>query len=40
MSTQLQTIQLQYQPKRQVKISVIRDEYGGYGVVVRLRKVF
>lgn len=39
-STQRQTIQLQYQPKRQVKISVIRDEYGGYGVDVRLHKVF
>jgi translocation and assembly module TamB len=39
-STQRQTIQLQYQPKRQVRISVLRDEYGGYGVAVRLRKVF
>jgi translocation and assembly module TamB len=39
-STQRQTVQLQYQPKRQVKISVIRDEYGGYGVDVRLHKVF
>jgi translocation and assembly module TamB len=39
-STQRQTIQLQYQPKRQVRISVLRDEYGGYGVAVRLHKVF
>jgi hypothetical protein len=39
-STQRQTVQLQYQPKRQVKISVIRDEYGGYGIDVRLHKVF
>jgi translocation and assembly module TamB len=39
-STQRQTVQLQYQPKRQVKISVIRDEYGGYGVDVRLHKVY
>ena len=39
-STQRQTLQLQYQPKRQVKISVIRDEYGGYGIDVRLHKVF
>ena len=39
-STQRQTIQLQYQPKRQVRISVLRDEYGGYGVDVRLHKVF
>jgi translocation and assembly module TamB len=39
-STQRQTVQLQYQPKRQVKISVLRDEYGGYGVDVKLHKVF
>lgn len=39
-STQRQTVQLQYQPKRQVKISVVRDEYGGYGFDVRLHKVF
>jgi hypothetical protein len=39
-STQRQTVQLQYQPKRQVKISVIRDEYGGYGIDVRLHKMF
>jgi translocation and assembly module TamB len=39
-STQRQTVQLQYQPKRQIKISVVRDEYGGYGVDVRLHKVF
>jgi translocation and assembly module TamB len=39
-STQRQTVQLQYQPKPQVKISVIRDEYGGYGFDVRLHKVF
>jgi len=39
-STQRQTVQLQYQPKKQVKISVVRDEYGGYGVDVRLHKVF
>ncbi len=39
-STQRQTIQLQYQPKRQWRISVIRDEYDGYGVDVRYHKVF
>jgi translocation and assembly module TamB len=39
-STQRQTVQLQYQPKKQVKISVVRDEYGGYGVDVRFNKVF
>jgi translocation and assembly module TamB len=39
-STQRKTIQLQYEPKRQVRISVLRDEYGGYGMDVRLHKVF
>jgi translocation and assembly module TamB len=39
-STQRQTVQLQYQPKKQAKISVVRDEYGGYGVDVRFHKVF
>lgn len=39
-STQGQTVQLQYHPKKQVKISVVRDEYGGYGVDVRFNKVF
>ena len=39
-STQRQTVQLQYQPKPQWKISVLRDEYGGYGIDVRLHKVF
>jgi translocation and assembly module TamB len=39
-STQRQTIELQYQPKKQLKFSVVRDEYGGYGIDVRLHKVF
>jgi translocation and assembly module TamB len=39
-STQRQTVELQYQPKKQIKISVVRDEYGGYGIDVRLHKVF
>jgi translocation and assembly module TamB len=39
-STQTQTIQLQYQPKHNVKVSVLRDQYGGYGVDVRYHKVF
>jgi translocation and assembly module TamB len=39
-STQQQTIQVQYQPKRQWRISVIRDEYDGYGLDVRYHKVF
>jgi hypothetical protein len=39
-STQKQTVQLQYEPKKQVRISVLRDKYGGYGVDVRYHKVF
>jgi translocation and assembly module TamB len=39
-STQSQTVQLQYQPKPQVTISVLRDQFGGYGFDVRLHKVF
>jgi hypothetical protein len=39
-STQQQTIQVQYQPKPQWRISVIRDEYDGYGMDVRFHKVF
>jgi translocation and assembly module TamB len=39
-STQTQTIQVQYQPKQQWRISVIRDQYDGYGVDVRYHKVF
>jgi translocation and assembly module TamB len=39
-STQSQTVQLQYQPKPQVTVSVLRDQFGGYGFDVRLHKVF
>jgi translocation and assembly module TamB len=39
-STQRQSIQLHYQPERQWRLSVLRDEYGGYGIDVRLHKVF
>ena len=39
-NTQKQSVQLQYSPKKQWKISVLRDEYGGYGIDVRLHKVF
>jgi translocation and assembly module TamB len=39
-STQNQTVQLEYQPKRQVTISVLRDQYGGYGFDVKLHKIF
>jgi translocation and assembly module TamB len=39
-STQSQSVQLQYQPKRNVTISILRDEYGGYGFDVKFHKVF
>jgi translocation and assembly module TamB len=39
-SAQNQSIQVQYQVKRNVSISVLRDEYGGYGVDVRYHKAF
>ena len=39
-STQNQAVQLEYQPKRQVTISVLRDEYGGYGFDVKWHKIF
>ena len=38
-STQNQTVQLEYQPGRQVTISVLRDQYG-YGFDVKLHKIF
>jgi translocation and assembly module TamB len=39
-TTQNQAVQLEYRPKRQITISVLRDEYGGYGIDVKLHKVF
>ena len=39
-STQQQAIQLEYQPKHNMRISVVRDQYGGYGLDVLLHKVF
>jgi translocation and assembly module TamB len=39
-SAQNQTVQVQYQPKKNVTVSVLRDEYGGYGIDVRYRKAF
>jgi translocation and assembly module TamB len=39
-STQTQTVQLEYQPKKQVTVSLVRDQFGGYGFDVRLHKVF
>jgi len=39
-SAQNQTVQVQYQPKKNVTVSVLRDEYGGYGIDVRYHKEF
>jgi translocation and assembly module TamB len=39
-SAQNESVQLDYQPKRQITISVLRDQYGGYGFDVKLHKVF
>ena len=39
-STQTETIQVEYQPKRQVTVSLVRDQFGGYGFDVKLHKVF
>jgi translocation and assembly module TamB len=39
-STQRETVQIEYQPQKKLKYSVVRDEYGGYGFDVRYHKVF
>ncbi|HMI50948.1 MAG TPA: translocation/assembly module TamB domain-containing protein [Candidatus Saccharimonadales bacterium] len=39
-SAQSQSIQLKYQAKRNVSISILRDENGGYGMDVRYHKAF
>jgi translocation and assembly module TamB len=39
-SAQNQSIQVQYQVKRNVTVSVLRDENGGYGLDVRYHKAF
>jgi translocation and assembly module TamB len=39
-SAQNESIQVQYQVKRNVTVSVLRDENGGYGFDVRYHKVF
>ena len=39
-STQNQAVQLQYEVKRDVSLSVLRDQNGGYAIDVRVRKVF
>ncbi len=39
-STQNASVQVQYQPRKNVSVSVLRDENGGYGLDVRYHKVF
>jgi hypothetical protein len=39
-STQNQAVQVQYQAKKNVSISALRDEYGGYAIDVRIHKRF
>jgi translocation and assembly module TamB len=39
-STQNQAVQLEYQARRNVSISVLRDQNGGYAIDVRVRKEF
>ena len=39
-STQNQSIQVQYRAKKNLSISVLRDQYGGYAADVRIHKTF
>jgi translocation and assembly module TamB len=39
-SAQNASIQVQYQPRKNVSVSVLRDENGGYGLDLRYHKVF
>src|SRR5579872_216240 len=39
-STQNQAIQVQYQVKRNLTVSVLRDQYGGYAADMRIHKTF
>ncbi len=39
-STQNQAVQVQYQAKKNLSISALRDEYGGYAIDVRIHKRF
>jgi translocation and assembly module TamB len=39
-STQNQAIQVQYQVKKGLSVSVLRDQYGGYAATVRIHKTF
>jgi translocation and assembly module TamB len=39
-STQNQSVQLQYEVKRNMPVTVLRDQNGGYAIDIRVRKVF
>ncbi len=39
-STQNQLIELQYQLSPRTSVTVLRDQYGGYGIYIRLHKLF
>jgi translocation and assembly module TamB len=39
-STENQAIQVQYQIKKNLSVSILRDEYGGYAADVRIHKTF
>lgn len=39
-STQNQLIEVQYQLNQRTSVTVLRDQYGGYGIDVRLHKAF
>lgn len=39
-STQSQTVEVQYQLNKKVSVTVLRDQYGGYGIDLRLHKEF
>jgi translocation and assembly module TamB len=39
-NTQSQTIEVQYRTSKNIKISIIRDYNGGYGLDIRFHKTF
>ena len=39
-TTQNQAVQVQYQAKKNLSISALRDEYGGYAIDVHIHKRF
>ena len=39
-STQNQAVQVEYKVKKDLSVSALRDEYGGYAIDVRIHKRF